>query len=187
MRLNQFLIDDEEEELFSVIKGRSVAVVGAGPSLELVREIKEEVIIAADGASRFLEELFRPPDVIVTDLDGIEKTNGTSIYVVHAHGDNVARLEKVLEFRRVIGTCQVANTGRAKLYGGFTDGDRATLLALVAGATKVKLYAMDLDSDLIGRYSKPYLSEHIAMSRRKKVKLSIAKEVISTLGDKVTF
>ncbi len=186
MKLNQFLSDDVEEDLLELIRGKSVAVVGAGPSLSSLSRVTEDVVVAADGASRFLEEHLKVPDVVVTDLDGIMKPNGGSIYVVHAHGDNMDKLERVSEFKKVIGTCQVANTGRAKLYGGFTDGDRAVLLSLIAGASFVKLYSMDLESDLIGMYSKPYFKENAPMTSRKKIKLNIAKEVLYMINDKVS-
>ncbi|BBG25250.1 6-hydroxymethylpterin diphosphokinase MptE-like protein [Sulfuracidifex tepidarius] len=186
MKLNQFLFDDLEEDLLNVIRHKRVAVVGAGPSLSNLSHIEEEVIVAADGASRFLEAHVRVPDIVVTDLDGIVKPNRSPIYVVHAHGDNMDKLERLLELKKVVGTCQVANTGRAKLYGGFTDGDRAVLLSLVGGASSVRLYAMDLDSNLIGMYSKPYFQADVPINLRKKIKLGIAKEVIYLINNKVS-
>jgi uncharacterized Rossmann fold enzyme len=181
-KLNLFIQDDLEEELFSLIRDREVAIVGAGPSLRKVKDLKEEIIVAADGASRYLESYVRTPDIIVTDLDGITKINGSSFYVVHAHGDNIPSIDMVIEMKKMVGTCQGFQLGRTKMYGGFTDGDRAALLALIAKARKVSLYGMDFDNEKIGMYSKPYLLDDIPLSERKKIKLKIAKEILEFSG-----
>ncbi len=173
--LNQLLGGFKEEELPS-LKGEEVAVVGAGPSLTSLRDFQGRVIIAADGASNYLQEIGLTPDIVVTDLDGIDAFPD-SLYVVHAHGDNVHLLHKVSKMRRVIGTCQVDPFGRLKVLGGFTDGDRAIVIARALGAERVRLYAMDFDSPFIGKYSKPHFSEDVPVTPIKRRKLEIARRI----------
>jgi|BEDMetMinimDraft_2_1075160.scaffolds.fasta_scaffold05534_3 uncharacterized Rossmann fold enzyme len=178
--LNSMLREDSTEELIDILKERIVAVVGAGPSLSEIRGFQEERIVAADGASRYLREIGIEPHVIVTDLDGIERAD-RAFYVVHAHGDNQQLLWKVEEMKKVVGTCQVSPFGRLRVFGGFTDGDRALALALYAGARKVNLYGMDFDSEFVGKYSKPGLTDHIPASAAKRAKLAIGKRITEHL------
>jgi len=175
--LNLMIREDLTREL-EIIRGKDVAVVGAGPSLVDHREFEGEVMISADGATNYLLSLGIVPDVIVTDLDGITQFPD-SLYVVHAHGDNYHLLHKVSELKRVVGTTQVPPFGRLKLFGGFTDGDRAVVLARAFGARRIRLYGMDLDSPMVGRYSKPWLSSDSPASRLKRLKLRVAKDIIN--------
>ncbi|AAY80301.1 6-hydroxymethylpterin diphosphokinase MptE-like protein [Sulfolobus acidocaldarius] len=169
--------DDYIEELNSLIRGRKVAVVGAGPNLEEVTEIEEDVIISADGATNYLVSKGITPDIVVTDLDGIT-VFPDSLYVVLAHGDNIKLLYKAKRMKRLIGTCQVMPFGRLRLFGGFTDGDRAVVLAKLFNAKSVTLYGMDFDSGIVGKYSKPYYKNNIYSSWVKQKKLKIAKWII---------
>lgn len=80
--------------------------------------------------------------------------------------------------KRVIGTAQVLPFGKINLFGGFTDGDRAVIIAKKFGASSIILYGMDFDSNLIGKFSKPYLRSNVPISWIKKNKLKIAKEIV---------
>lgn len=174
----------DDGELYELIHNKKVAVVGAGPSIVNIKEIDADVIVSADGATNYLvKQLNIIPDVIVTDLDGITVYPKESIYVVLAHGDNVTLLNKVYNMKKVLPTCQVFPFGRLKLYGGFTDGDRAVVLSKFFNAFKIVLYAMDFDSEYIGRYSKPYFSTDMPMNRFKKMKLEIGKEIIRQVSE----
>ncbi|MCH1771622.1 MAG: 6-hydroxymethylpterin diphosphokinase MptE-like protein [Metallosphaera sp.] len=181
--LNLRIREDLEYRLAKIIEGKDVALVGAGPSLERVNEVRGDVIVSADGATNYLVKRGIIPDVVVTDLDGL-MSFPDSMYVVHAHGDNMPLHWKLGMMRSVIGTTQVYPFGRLKLYGGFTDGDRAFVLAKTFNARSIRLYAMDLDSDFIGMYSKPFLRENVPMTHIKRRKLHIAKEIIHTLTRK---
>lgn len=174
--------DDYTYLLEDTIKNKTIAVIGAGPSLAKLKkgDVDADVIIAADGATNYLVEIGIIPDIIVTDLDGIIRFPD-SIYVVLAHGDNIQHLNKVTKMRKVIGTCQVSPFGRLKVLGGFTDGDRGVVLAKKFGARKIILYAMDLDSNYIGRFSKPWLSSDVPISTIKREKLKIAKLIINSV------
>ncbi|WP_457619374.1 6-hydroxymethylpterin diphosphokinase MptE-like protein [Methanopyrus sp.] len=142
-----------------------VVVVGAGPSIaelpEVAGKLEENVVYAADGACRALLELGIVPDVVVTDLDGpreylLMSSECGSITVVHAHGDNVAELaELVPVLGRILGTCQVEPPcDLLHNFGGFTDGDRAVVMAARLGAERVLTVGMDF-GNLTTEYSRP--------------------------------
>jgi len=76
--------------------------------------------------------------VLITDLDSDWKSlfrfckTVKPILIVHAHGDNIDRLHsiKVLNYEYICGTSQVPVELRYVEYcDGFTDGDRALILA----------------------------------------------------------
>ncbi|WP_029552513.1 6-hydroxymethylpterin diphosphokinase MptE-like protein [Saccharolobus solfataricus] len=168
----------DEAELKELIKGREIAIVGAGPQLDKINKLKEDVIIAADGAANYLVDIGIVPDIIVTDLDGLQTFPKNPIYVVLAHGDNINLLHKVKEMDKVIPNSQVMPFGRLRLYGGFTDGDRAVVLAKYMKASKIRLYAMDFQSGIVGKFSKPYYQRNVPASMIKRKKLEIARMII---------
>ena len=124
-------------------------VFGAGPSLkkhivELKenKDLKDYVLVAADGATTALIEERISPDIVVTDLDGnlddilLANLRGANI-VVHAHGDNLEQIIKFTSFfNNVLGTTQAQPVGNVYNFGGFTDGDRAIFLAVALGASE---------------------------------------------------
>ena len=93
-------------ELKAVIFGKPVLVCGNAPKLrDGLSEIKfsDFTVIAADGAAAVLMEMGIVPEVICTDLDGNSKTDiereilaceKGSIVLIHAHGDDIDKLEK---------------------------------------------------------------------------------------------
>jgi len=165
-------------DALEIIKGKKVAVIGAGPSLEQIKEIDADVIISADGATNYLYRIGIIPDIVVTDLDGINVFPQEPIYVIHAHGNNIGKLDKVNNMKKIIGTCQVYPFGKLHLFGGFTDGDRGVVIAKIFGAKEIKLYGMDFDSNYIGKYSKPPYKYDLPMTWVKRNKLKIAKHII---------
>lgn len=146
------------EILEKLIKGRIVNVFGAGPSLELIETIPKGTNIVADGVASFFLKKMVIPEIIVTDLDGkvddiIKANKNGSLVVVHGHGDNMEELEKYVPLlKNIIPTTQSEPFGNVYNFGGFTDGDRAVLMADHFGAREIRLFAMDFDSE-IGRYS----------------------------------
>jgi len=85
------------EKIVNLVKGKTVFVIGSGPSLSTaipkLKNLKKSIKIAADSSIKILLENNIIPDIVITDLDGdemalkkIAKTK--SIFVVHAHGDN---------------------------------------------------------------------------------------------------
>ncbi|MFH1322856.1 MAG: 6-hydroxymethylpterin diphosphokinase MptE-like protein, partial [Methanobacteriota archaeon] len=102
------------------------------------------LIIAADGATSTLLEKGIVPDMIVTDLDGyipdeIEANRKGALMVVHAHGDNMKRLEAVRDMKDVIGTTQAAPLANVYNFGGLSDGDRCVFLAHSFNARSITL------------------------------------------------
>jgi len=141
--------------LGDLVDGSRVAVVGA--ALEGA-PLGGEVIMAADGATTGLLEHGMTPDVIVTDLDGpvedqIACNGRGTIVVVHAHGDNIDALRRWVPLfpGPLLGTTQVEPVDPLRNFGGFTDGDRAVMLADALGASEILLHGFDFSRP--GRYS----------------------------------
>jgi len=182
-----------EERLREIIEGKTVYVVGAGPSIKrhikILKTLKNKsVIISADGATKALLEEDILPDIIVSDLDGdmesvLESNRRGSIVVVHAHGDNIHRIKKYLpRLKNIIGSYQVPLQISGLInYGGFTDGDRCCFLAEHYGAKRIVLCGMDF-GEYITRYSRPNLKKDIERGDDIKIKkLRYAKELVEYL------
>jgi uncharacterized Rossmann fold enzyme len=98
--------------------------------------------------------------------------------VVHAHGDNVKRLKKLVpRFRHIIGSTQVMPVENVYNFGGFTDGDRCVFLAEEFAAKEIVLIGMELGNQ-IGAYSK----EVIKNIDLKKQKMKAAKRLLEMLA-----
>ena len=171
-----------------MISGKTVFIVGAGPSLSssihVLKKFKKISKIVADSATSALIKNRIKPDIVVTDLDGDEevlkkvgKTN--TIIVTHAHGDNIAKLYQVENFKNCVSTTQTKPFGSMHNFGGFTDGDRCVFLANHFHAKKIILLGMDFGRT-IGKYSKTKISE-----RRTKIKkLYRGKKLLEWLASK---
>lgn len=164
-------------------------VFGAGPSIkEHVLELKENydlkeyVLVAADGATTALIEERIAPDIVVTDLDGniddilLANIRGANV-AIHAHGDNIEKIANLTPyFNNVLGTTQAQPVGNLYNFGGFTDGDRAIFLAVALGASQITLAGMDF-GDVVTRYSRPKLENDLAKADDfKKKKLIYAEK-----------
>jgi uncharacterized Rossmann fold enzyme len=140
--------------------------------------------IVADGAVKALIENNIIPDILVTDLDGDEKSlkkigKGKTIMVVHAHGDNFDKLELVSKFKNCIGTTEAKSFGKIHNFGGFTDGDRCVFLAKHFKAKKIILFGMDFGNK-IGKYSKTKIT-----SKKTKIKkLRQGKKLLEWIASK---
>ena len=183
------------ERLRELIEGKTVYVVGAGPSIKrhigILKTLKEiEVIISADGATKALLEEGILPDIIVSDLDGdmesiLESNRKGSIVVVHAHGDNIDKIKKYLpKLKNVVGSYQVPVQIPGLInYGGFTDGDRCCFLAEYYGAKRIVLCGMDF-GEYITKYSRPNLRREVEKGDDIKIKkLRYAKELVEYLKE----
>jgi len=174
------------KKIISLIKGKTVFVIGSGPSLSLaipkLKKYKKIIKIAADSSIKPLVENGIIPDIIVTDLDGDENTlkkigKTNSIFVVHAHGDNAEQLELAKKFKNCIGTTQSTPFSKIENFGGFTDGDRGVFLANHFQAKKVILFGMDFGKQ-IGKFSKTKKSER----KMKLKKLKWGKSLLEWLS-----
>ncbi|MFB6256280.1 MAG: 6-hydroxymethylpterin diphosphokinase MptE-like protein [Haloplanus sp.] len=139
----------------SSLDGATVAVVGAGPSLEADadRAAGADAVVAASTAADRLRAVGVETDLVVTDLDKHPATvaaltdEGVPV-AVHAHGDNRPLLREWLpecDPTNVLATTQAAPSGPVVNHGGFTDGDRAAFLADAFGAGSLRFPGWDLD------------------------------------------
>lgn len=164
-------------------------VFGAGPSLkEHVTYLKENydlreyVLVSADGATTALIEQKIAPDIVATDLDGnlddilLANFRGANI-IIHAHGDNIDKIAKLTPFfTSVLGTTQSQPVGNLYNFGGFTDGDRALFLAVALGASEITLAGMDF-GDIVTKYSRPNIENETQKADEfKKKKLGYAEK-----------
>lgn len=153
--LSSLLPHDDLLLLIDAIEGEDIIVAGNGPSL--AKDIKKTdftgcCIIAADAAARKLSAAGIRPDIIFSDLDGLDddfltmNEQGT-ILVLHAHGDNIPLVKSWLPKVKgpVIGTTQSTPLANVYNFGGFSDGDRAVFAAHELGGRTVKLIGFDLD------------------------------------------
>ena len=114
------------------------------------------------------------------DKDSLVKVGKTnSIFIVHAHGDNIAKLYLVENFKNCIGTTQSKPFRNIHNFGGFTDGDRAVFLASHFDAKKIILFGMDFGKK-IGRYSQTKPAER----KTKLMKLRKSKSLLEWLSGK---
>jgi hypothetical protein len=134
----------DAESLRPSVAGRTVAVVGAAPSLpsELDRAADADVVVAASTAADVCLDGGVGVDLMVTDLDKNPDTaaaltrEGVPV-AAHAHGDNVPALREWLPrfaHENTLPTTQAAPAPPVTNVGGFTDGDRAAFLADHLGA-----------------------------------------------------
>ncbi|MCS7130036.1 MAG: DUF115 domain-containing protein [Archaeoglobaceae archaeon] len=132
-------------KVLDCIRGKEVAVVGGAYEGE---EIKEEFVVTAGKA---VEKIAKIPRVHVTDLEEklekiLELEKMGCILVFHAHGDNMDRIREVVpKVRKFVATTQSEPFGRVYNFGGFTDGDRAVIIAKNFGAKKITLYGFDFE------------------------------------------
>jgi hypothetical protein len=169
------------EKIYGLIKNQNVFVVGAGPSLSyaipILQHFKKTVKIVADSAVKPLIDNGIEPNIIVTDLDGDEATfrkigKSKTIFVVHAHGDNISKLSLIENFKNCIGTTQTRPFGKIQNFGGFTDGDRAVFLASYFNAKNIILFGMDFGKR-IGKFSNTKPTERTMKLKKLKKAISL--------------
>jgi len=163
----------QEGDIFNHIKGRDLVIVGAG--INSFTDIPESDLLVADGALRACLERGTIPEFIVTDLDGyisdlIWASEHGSKVIVHSHGDNLAALYRYSSYIRPICVTSTYPSTGTSCWGGFTDGDRALMMALSLGCKSVQLIGFDFSR--IGDYSGKY-------SPRKLEKLAWAKKIVT--------
>jgi uncharacterized Rossmann fold enzyme len=137
--------------------GATVAVAGAGPSLESTGDLElargADLVFAASTATDRLVAEGVTVDAMVTDLDknpetGRERTERGVVVVAHAHGDNGDLVDEWLpryDTANTLVTTQAAPVDAVANYGGFTDGDRAVFLADHCGADRLVFPGWDFD------------------------------------------
>jgi hypothetical protein len=169
------------------IAGKQVIVIGSGPGLEknlgLIKRKAKFIKIVANGAAQVLIERKIKPNIVVTDLDGnpsfLQKADKLgATMVVHAHGDNIAMLKKLVpKFSHIIGSTQVMPVENVYNFGGFTDGDRCVFLAEEFSAKEIILIGMEFGPHL-NRYSR----ELIRNGNLKNEKMKVARKLLEMLA-----
>ena len=177
---------DTIEKIKKLIEGKTIFVIGSGPSLSIaipkLKKLEKSIKIAADSSLKPLVDNGIIPDIIVTDLDGnedaIKKISKTkSIFVIHAHGDNIEKLQMVKKMKNCIGTTQTNPFNKVQNFGGFTDGDRGVFLASYFNAKKIILFGMDFGNQ-IGKFSNTKKSDR----KTKLKKLEIGRDLLIWLS-----
>ena len=163
----------QEGDISVHVKDRDLVIVGAG--INSFTDIPESDLLVADGALRACLERGTIPEFIVTDLDGyisdlIWAFEHGSKVIVHSHGDNLAALYKYSSYIRPICVTSTYPSTGTSCWGGFTDGDRALMMALSLGCKSVQLIGFDFSK--IGDYSGKY-------SPRKLEKLAWAEKIVT--------
>ena len=177
---------DTIKKIKELIQGKAIFVIGSGPSLSIaipkLKKFEKSIKIAADSSLKPLVDNGIIPDIIVTDLDGnedaINKISKTkSIFVIHAHGDNIEKLQMVKKIKNCIGTTQTNPFNKIQNFGGFTDGDRGVFLASYFNAKKIILFGMDFGNQ-IGKFSNTKKSDR----ETKLKKLKIGRDLLIWLS-----
>ena len=177
---------DTIKKVRKLIEGKTIFVIGSGPSLSIaipkLKKLEKSIKIAADSSLKPLVDNGIIPDIIVTDLDGnedaIKKISKTkSIFVIHAHGDNIEKLQMVKKMKNCIGTTQTNPFNKIQNFGGFTDGDRGVFLANHFDAKKIILFGMDFGNQ-IGKFSNTKKSDR----ETKLKKLEIGRDLLIWLS-----
>lgn len=193
--LNNIIMKKGKFNMHDVSLKDKCIVLGAGPSIKKdIQTIKQNnlidkyTLIVADGATTACLEEEIMPDIIVTDLDGkmesiIKANQAGSILYVHAHGDNIDKIQKyVPQLNKIIPTTQSKPHGLLENYGGFTDGDRAVHIATYSlNMKEILLAGMDF-GDTITKYSRPEIKNATQKAdKNKKLKLEYAQKLIESL------
>ena len=177
---------DTIKKVRKLIEGKTIFVIGSGPSLSIaipkLKKLEKSIKIAADSSLKPLVDNGIIPDIIVTDLDGNEDTikkisKTKSIFVIHAHGDNIEKLQIVKKMKNCIGTTQTNPFNKVQNFGGFTDGDRGVFLASYFNAKKIILFGMDFGNQ-IGKFSNTKKSDR----ETKLKKLEIGRDLLIWLS-----
>ena len=154
------------------IEKKDLVLVGAG--LQSSIEIPSSNVIVADGALRACLEQDILPSLIVTDLDGYvsdiswARKKGSKV-ILHAHGDNIARVFQYFEDINPNCITTTYPSDSSNCWGGFTDGDRALMMSLSLNCNTIRM--MGFDYSMIGDYSGDY-------SPRKLEKLAWAQKIV---------
>ena len=176
--LSSILPRNDISLLTDTISGSDVIVAGNAPSL--LDDIRDtdfdgKVVIAADAAARVMKKGGVIPDIVFTDLDGLdddvlEMNEAGTILAVHAHGDNIPLVKSWVPKMKgpVVGTTQSTPLENVYNFGGFSDGDRGVFAAYELGANSVSLIGFDLDDKSVDPV--------------KHGKLMIARKLLHLLG-----
>ncbi len=139
----------DKEIIRNKVEGREVAIIGGAVKDEIDAET---IITAGKSILKWIEISDRIPDIHVTDMEEdteilVELENKGCLLILHAHGDNMDRIREVIpKIGRFIGTTQHIPFNRIYNFGGFTDGDRAAIIAKEFEAARIILHGFQFHS-----------------------------------------
>jgi uncharacterized Rossmann fold enzyme len=174
-------------EACEIVRKSEVCILGGSSSLEkalLQGRLNDcHRLLTVDGATRLALEYGFRPDIIVGDADGglapiIKSSQQGSLVILHVHGDNMwiaSYLVPLLKNYMVSVQCNPLPP-YTWIIPGFTDGERALGFAILCGASRVRVYGMNVDEP-VGWWSKPWLKSSVRPWPQKKIKLEIARIV----------
>jgi len=185
-KLSRLVVSERIPDYSTIVEkiGQRVSIAGAAASLEddIGTLSAANRLISAGSATARLMRMGFVPDVIVTDLDGdvcyeLEAIEKGALAFIHAHGDNMPKIEEVVPrlTRPFVPTVQCKPFGNVFNFGGFTDGDRAVLIARHFGAKHISTIGWDLEH--------PYPKEGSDPNMKSR-KLRWAREILSRTIDK---
>ena len=176
--LSSILPGNDISLLTNTISGSDIIVAGNAPSLPddiKKTDFEGKIVIAADAAARVMKKGGVIPNIVFTDLDGLdddvlEMNEAGTILAVHAHGDNMPLVKSWVPKMKgpVVGTTQSTPLENVYNFGGFSDGDRGVFAAYELGAKSVSLIGFDLDDKSVDPV--------------KHGKLRIARKLLHLLG-----
>ena len=176
--LSSILPGNDISLLTNTISGSDIIVAGNAPSLPddiKKTDFEGKIVIAADAAARVMKKGGVIPNIVFTDLDGLdddvlEMNEAGTILAVHAHGDNMPLVKSWVPKMKgpVVGTTQSTPLENVYNFGGFSDGDRGVFAAYELGAKSVSLIGFDLDDKSVDPV--------------KHGKLMIARKLLHLLG-----
>ncbi|MHA1475146.1 MAG: 6-hydroxymethylpterin diphosphokinase MptE-like protein [Promethearchaeota archaeon] len=182
---------------------KSLFFFGAGPNLidhldfignKIISNRNNYFIVAADGSARALSNYSITPDLIFSDLDGLNYNqienflNQNSTIIIHGHGDNIEEIRtfKSLLLRpneNIICTTQVESRYPIINPGGFTDGDRSVYFChnLAPISQDFTLFGYEFKHK-IGAFSKNEYEQDQAITPIKEKKLLLCKKLLNELS-----
>lgn len=176
--LSSILPRNDISLLKDTISGSDIIVAGNAPSLPddiKKTDFEGKIVIAADAAARVMKKGGVIPDIVFTDLDGLDDdvldmNEAGTILAVHAHGDNMPLVKSCVPKMKgpVVGTTQSTPLENVYNFGGFSDGDRGVFAAYELGAKSVSLIGFELDDKSVDPV--------------KHGKLMIARKLLHLLG-----
>jgi len=194
--INCHKIEETWNKLKEIASNKENAII-IGPELSRVESYQSilsenNVLIGVDGASfAFFLNTGKMPDIVVSDLDGPLKMYSIiremdKYIAIHPHGDNIyrlAHLNSLLQYTKTVVTTQTEDHSCIKNIGGFTDGDRAILLALTLGFDKISVCC----------FSRKPVSTHKEITRpwskeknaKMKILYEIMEKIMEMYGDHV--
>ena len=181
-----------------VLRDTEVAILGAAVEPEEVEAVlqRPSLLVAADGAAGVFsmlpastaERAWSRLICVVSDGDGGEGTyeavQRSKPFFLHAHGDNRADWEALLERAYAVPTPPpliLTHQTESPIDGlsnpgGFTDGDRAACIVRSIGVPVESISMLGTRTDVVGRWS------GITEEGAKLEKLKWMKEVLEILG-----